>query len=56
MATYSVFITASAEEQAAELAHVRAELERLFPGAGKVDLPLRAQCWRADRVPRLKVP
>jgi SAM-dependent methyltransferase len=52
MATYSAVITASEEERAAQLARVRAELERLFPGASTVDLPLRAQCWRADRVPR----
>jgi SAM-dependent methyltransferase len=52
MATYSAVITASEEERTAELARVRAELERLFPGASTIDLPMRARCWRADRVPR----
>jgi SAM-dependent methyltransferase len=52
MATYSAVITATEEERTAELARVRAGLERLFPGASAIDVPMRARCWRADRVPR----
>jgi SAM-dependent methyltransferase len=49
LATYSAIITASEQERAAELARVRAELDRRFPGASCIDVPMRTQCWRADR-------
>jgi ubiquinone/menaquinone biosynthesis C-methylase UbiE len=49
LATYSAIITATEQERAAELARVRAELDRRFPGASYIDVPMRTQCWRADR-------
>jgi SAM-dependent methyltransferase len=49
LATYSAIITASERERAAELAGARAELDRRFPGARHIDVPMRTQCWRADR-------
>lgn len=52
LATYSAMITATAQERTAELAWVRAELDRLFPGAAEIAVPMRARCWRVDRMPR----
>jgi hypothetical protein len=49
LATYSAIITASEDERSAELARIRAELDRQFPGASHLDVPIRTQCWRADR-------
>jgi SAM-dependent methyltransferase len=49
LATYSGVITLSEEERAAELAQAREDLERLFPGATQIDVPMRTLCWRADR-------
>ena len=51
LSTYSGVITASQEDRAAALASARATLEQRFPGAEKVDVPMRAWCWRADRTP-----
>jgi hypothetical protein len=31
------------------MARVRAALERRFPGATEIDVPMRSLCWRADR-------
>jgi SAM-dependent methyltransferase len=50
MATYSALITASETERAEDLARVRSELDRLFPGGGPIEVPMRTRCWRADRV------
>jgi SAM-dependent methyltransferase len=50
--TYSDLITASPSDRDAELARVAAFLERRFPGASEVDVPMRSWCWRADRISR----
>jgi SAM-dependent methyltransferase len=50
LATYSAVITASEQDRAADLAWVRSELDRLFPGADTIEVPMRSSCWRADRV------
>jgi len=52
LATYSVIITASSADRAAGLARARAALRERFPGADGIEVPMRARCWRADRVPR----
>jgi SAM-dependent methyltransferase len=52
LGTYSGVITASPADRAAGLARARAALDDLFPGASEIDVPMRATCWRADRVPR----
>jgi SAM-dependent methyltransferase len=49
LATYSGAITASPQQRAAALAAARAVLEQRFPGAGEIDVPMRSQCFRADR-------
>jgi SAM-dependent methyltransferase len=49
LATYSGIITAGAQDAAAAMARVRAALERRFPGATEIDVPMRSLCWRADR-------
>lgn len=52
LATYSGVITASERDRAADLDRVRSELDRLFPGGGAIEVPMRTRCWRADRVGR----
>ncbi len=52
LATYSGAIAASPQEREAGLAHVREVLERQFPGASQIDVPMRSQCFRAGRLPR----
>ena len=52
LATYSGFITASPVDRAAGLARARAALQERFPGAHDIEVPVRARCWRADRLPR----
>jgi SAM-dependent methyltransferase len=52
LSTYSGTITASAAEREARLARARALLDENFPGAAEVDVPMRAACFRADRVSR----
>jgi ubiquinone/menaquinone biosynthesis C-methylase UbiE len=52
LGTYSGVITASPEDRAAGLARARAALDELFPVASEIDVPMRAGCWRADRVAR----
>ena len=52
LSTYSGVITASPEEQAAELAYARARLRERFPGVNEIEVPMRSWCWRADRLPR----
>lgn len=55
LATYSTLITAGEHERAAQLARVRGELGRLFPGATEIEIPMRTDCWRADRVSGLEI-
>ncbi len=52
LATYSGAITASPQEREVALDHARAVLERRFPGAARIDVPMRSWCYRADRLPR----
>jgi SAM-dependent methyltransferase len=52
LATYSGAITASPDDRMAGLAAARAALDERFPGADEIDVPMRAWCWRADRVAR----
>jgi SAM-dependent methyltransferase len=52
LATYSRVIIASAEDRAQRLDNARAALQRRFPGAETIDIPMRSWCWRADRIPR----
>jgi SAM-dependent methyltransferase len=52
LGTYSGVITASPAERAGRLARARAAVDELFPGATDIDVPMRASCWRADRVAR----
>jgi SAM-dependent methyltransferase len=50
MGTYSGIITASPQDAAARLARIQAALERRFPDAGVIDVPMRSWCWRAGRL------
>ena len=50
--TYSRAIVASPDDRAQGLAQARATLQARFPGADTVDIPMRAWCWRADRIAR----
>lgn len=52
LATYSGTITASPAEREARLTRARAVLDENFPGAAEVDVPMRAECFRADLVSR----
>lgn len=52
LGTYSRAIVASPDDRAQELAEARAALEARFPGADSIDIPMRAWCWRADRIAR----
>jgi SAM-dependent methyltransferase len=52
LGTYSMMITAGPGERAGLLAGARAALSERFPGATEVDVPMRSQCWRANRVSR----
>jgi SAM-dependent methyltransferase len=52
LATYSGAITATAQDREAGLAQARAVLDRRFPGADEIDVPMRSRCFRADRLPR----
>jgi SAM-dependent methyltransferase len=54
LGTYSGVITASRAERVAGLGRARAALEELFPGASEIEVPMRAGCWRADRVARTR--
>ena len=49
LATYSGTITATPQEREARLAEARTALAQRFPGAAEVDVPMRSQCFRADR-------
>jgi SAM-dependent methyltransferase len=50
--TYSGVITASAADQEAERSRAEAALTALFPGATEIEVPMRSECWRADRTSR----
>ncbi len=52
LATYSGVITAPAAERAAGLARAREALLRRADTDRMVEIPMRAACWRADRVHR----
>jgi SAM-dependent methyltransferase len=52
LGTYSRVIVASPDDRAQRLADARAALEARFPGAEVIDIPMRAWCWRADRIAR----
>lgn len=52
LATYSRIITAAPADRDRALGRVRAALDRWFPGAERIDLPMRSLCWRTDRLPR----
>jgi SAM-dependent methyltransferase len=52
LGTYSRAIIASPDDRAQTFADARAALEARFPGADMVDIPMRAWCWRADRIAR----
>lgn len=52
LGTYSRAIVASPADRAKALSVARAALEARFPGAEVVDVPMRAWCWRADRIKR----
>jgi SAM-dependent methyltransferase len=51
LGTYSRAIIASPDDRAHGLAQARAALEARFPGSDTIDIPMRAWCWRADRMP-----
>jgi len=50
VATYSAVITASEDERAATLDRARAEVTQRYPGATRIEVPMRTRCWRAERV------
>jgi SAM-dependent methyltransferase len=52
LGTYSKAIIAAADDRAQRLAQARAALAARFPGASTIDVPMRARCWRADRIAR----
>lgn len=52
LATYSRIITADPADRDRALDRVRAALDRLFPHAALINVPMRSICWRADRLPR----
>jgi SAM-dependent methyltransferase len=52
LGTYSGALTASQQDRDAALDRARTVLERRFPGAAEIDVPMRSWCFRADRLPR----
>ncbi len=52
LGTHSRVIVASADDRTQRLAEARAALKARFPGAEAIDIPMRASCWRADRIAR----
>ncbi len=50
--TYSRVIVASPDDRSRRLAQARAAVEARFPGADTIEVPMRAWCWRADRIAR----
>jgi SAM-dependent methyltransferase len=53
LATHSGLITAPPAERDTRLARARDVLLGQADGDGMVEIPMRSQCWRADRVRRL---
>ncbi len=51
LGTCSRAIIASPDDRAQTFSEARAALEARFPGAATIDIPMRAWCWRADRIP-----
>jgi hypothetical protein len=52
LGTYSRAIIASPDDRAQALTDARAVLDARFPGADTIAIPMRAWCWRADRIRR----
>jgi len=52
LGTYSRAIIASADDRGQALTDARAALQERFPGVDAIDIPMRAWCWRADRMAR----
>jgi SAM-dependent methyltransferase len=52
LGTYSRVIVATPDDRSRRLAQARAAVEERFPGADTIDVPMRAWCCRADRIPR----
>lgn len=52
LTTHSHIITAGPEVIAAGRARAAAAIAEQFPGVSEVTVPMRARCWRAERVPR----
>ena len=52
LGTYSRAIVACPDDRAQALAEARAALKARFPEADTIDIPMRAWCWRADRIAR----
>jgi hypothetical protein len=52
LGTYSRVIVASPDDRTRRLAQARAALAARFPGADTIEVPMRAWCWRADRIAR----
>jgi SAM-dependent methyltransferase len=50
--TYSGVIVASPDDRTRRLAQARADLAARFPGEDTIEVPMRAWCWRADRIAR----
>jgi SAM-dependent methyltransferase len=52
LGTYSGAITADPQERDVALDRARTVLERRFPGAAEIDVPMRSWCYRAGRLAR----
>ncbi|SOX54896.1 class I SAM-dependent methyltransferase [Mycobacterium ahvazicum] len=52
LATYSRAIIASPQDRAQTLDAARTAMQAHFPGVDAIDIPMRAWCWRGDRVSR----
>jgi SAM-dependent methyltransferase len=52
LGTYSRVIVASPQDRDRRLAQARALLKERFPSADTIEVPMRARCWRADRIAR----
>jgi SAM-dependent methyltransferase len=52
LGTYSRAIIASADDRGQALTDARAALQERFPGVDEINIPMRAWCWRADRIAR----
>jgi hypothetical protein len=52
LGTYSTVIVATPGDRSRRLAQSRAAVEERFPGADTIDVPMRAWCCGADRIPR----